>query len=158
MTADRFTVAVEALQVRPGDRVLEVGGGTGVAAGLILEALGGKGELVGVDRSAAAVAASAKRHPRARFVGADLASADSLSLGRFDRILAVNVNVFWTGAATTEIQVLKRLLRKGGRLVLCYDRMDEARVAKLAANFARHSLPIHMRRSDTLVLLIWSNT
>lgn len=46
--------------------------------------------IVGVDRQADALAEARRRHPRARFVEADLASLPD-GLGRFDLILAVDV-------------------------------------------------------------------
>ena len=51
---DRIRWAVETLDVEPGDRVLEIGGGPGVAASLVCERLGG-GNLLLIDRSATAI-------------------------------------------------------------------------------------------------------
>ncbi|GIG65791.1 hypothetical protein [Phytomonospora endophytica] len=39
----------------------------------------------------------------------------------FDKILAVDVNVFWTGAATAEPAAVAGLPAPGGCLVLCFD-------------------------------------
>src|SRR5919198_3852667 len=49
---ERLAWAVEVLHVRPDDEILGIGGGPGVAAGLVCERLTGGGRLVGIDRSA----------------------------------------------------------------------------------------------------------
>jgi ubiquinone/menaquinone biosynthesis C-methylase UbiE len=58
---DRLQAIVEAMKVRPGDRILEIGCGHGVAASYICERLG-SGHLVAIDRSAKMIAAAAARN------------------------------------------------------------------------------------------------
>ena len=56
MVPARIAWAVELLDLRPDDRVLEFGCGPGVAAGLVADRLSVVGRIVAVDRSATAVA------------------------------------------------------------------------------------------------------
>lgn len=134
----RLLWAVDVLDPQPGDRVLEIGGGRGVAAELICDRLDG-GFLLGVDRSAAAVAAARERNAehveagRASFRQVALERLDPHGLGKFDRVLAVNVNLFWVRPAGEELELLVRLLAPGGRLCLVYDPPTAERLASLEA-------------------------
>lgn len=96
--SERLLRIVEALDLRPGDRVLEVGCGHGVAATLICERLDG-GRLTAIDRSAKMIAAARRRN--ARFVEAGtadfiVAALEQVDLGDrvFDKVLAVRVRLF----------------------------------------------------------------
>lgn len=96
--SDRIERFVESLKIRPGDRVLEIGCGQGVAAALICSKLT-TGTYVAIDRSEKMVAAAAKRNAahvrsgKARFVHAALESAD-LGAERFDKVFAMRVRLF----------------------------------------------------------------
>lgn len=133
--------AVERLDVQPGDRILEIGGGRGVAAELICQRLDG-GQLVGIDRSEKAVAAASARNAAAvaagtaRFLTLALEEVDpgELGAGTFDKVLAINVNLFWTRPAERELGRIATLLRPGGRLHLCYDPPGAKRLAHLQSD------------------------
>jgi SAM-dependent methyltransferase len=135
---ERLVVAIERLDVQPNDRILEIGGGRGVAAELICQRLRG-GQLVGIDRSEKAVAAASARNAEAvasgtaRFLTLALEDVDpgELGPGSFDKVLAVNVNLFWTRPAERELGLIAALLRPGGRLHLCYDPPDAKKLARL---------------------------
>ncbi|MEW5930562.1 MAG: methyltransferase domain-containing protein [Gemmatimonadota bacterium] len=138
----RLQWAVDVLGVRPGERVLEVGCGRGVAIELLCER-SDAALVVGIDRSPAAVAAAEARNSehiaagRARLLHAALAEADFDE--RFDRVFAVNVNVFWLGPAK-ELAVVRRVLAPGGRLFLFYEPPSPAqleRAAQACAAFLR---------------------
>jgi SAM-dependent methyltransferase len=136
LAADRLVWAVGTLGLRPGDRVLEVGCGHGVAATLMLEQ---GAEVVGVDRSAKMTAAAAKRNPTgpARFVTAPLADAD-LGGERFDKALAVHVPVFLRGDPARELAALRRVL--DGPLHVCAQPLGAAgeTARHVAAALERH--------------------
>lgn len=106
---ERITWAVDRLDVEPGDRILELGCGPGVAAALVCEQLV-DGELVAIDRSATAIERARQRNPTGpvRVETTDLAGFDAKA-GHFDKAFAVNVNVFWTGTADAEYTVLTRV-------------------------------------------------
>ena len=97
--APRHQWAVDVLDVRPGDRILEVGCGHGVAASLIWPKLV-DGRVTAIDRSAKMIDAATKRNRpgvaagRARFEVGDF--EDSSFDGRqFDKIFAFHVASFW---------------------------------------------------------------
>ena len=88
--SERLQAVVERLGVRPGDRVLEIGCGDGIAATLVCERLAG-GSYTGVDRSPKMVDAARRRNAthvaagRAEFLEQSLEALD-LGERRFERI------------------------------------------------------------------------
>jgi cyclopropane fatty-acyl-phospholipid synthase-like methyltransferase len=116
--SERLRRVVERLDLRPTDRVLEIGCGHGVAATYVLER---GARLTAIDRSPKMVEAATRRNAayvdagRAEFLVAHL---DDLDLGdrRFDRIFAVRVRAFHA-----EPQIAERWLAPGGRIVSEYD-------------------------------------
>ncbi|SEG56080.1 Methyltransferase domain-containing protein [Thermomonospora echinospora] len=147
---ERLTWAVETLEVRPGDRLLEIGCGRGVAVALVCPRLDG-GHITAIDRSATAIEAAVRRNAehvaagRAAFEHIDLETAD-LDDRCFDKIFAVNVNHFWVRDPATELDRLVRVLNPGGALYLFYEPPSAAKAAEITASLRpaliRHRLTV----------------
>lgn len=124
----RLTWAVDQLDLRPTDHVLEIGSGHGVAATLVLAHLT-SGRYVGLDRSPAMVVAGERRNReavesgRARFVCAAVPDAD-LGGHRFDRIFAARVAAM---SSPEGVEFAARYLAPGGTLLLAVDSPGRAR-------------------------------
>ncbi|GAA1076777.1 class I SAM-dependent methyltransferase [Nocardiopsis composta] len=101
---------LDLLAVRPGERVLDAGCGTGEHAARLREA---GAAVVGVDASPEMIGRA-----RSRFPGLDLRVADlrSLGLGGFDAVLS-NAVLHWIPEADRAAASLAAALRPGGRLV-----------------------------------------
>ncbi|WP_239491603.1 trans-aconitate 2-methyltransferase [Luteitalea sp. TBR-22] len=122
--SERLVRLVEALEIRPGDQVLEVGCGHGVAAGLVCERLR-TGHLVAIDRSPAMIAAATRRnrpHVAAGTVEFLVADVREYAPGarRFDRIFAARVGLFHREPHLVHA-LLDRWLAPRGRIVVVYD-------------------------------------
>jgi ubiquinone/menaquinone biosynthesis C-methylase UbiE len=94
--SDRLRAIVDGLGIRPGDRVLEIGCGHGVAAALVCER---GGRLTAIDRSAKMIDAAARRNAahvaagNAEFLVMELEALD-LGERRFDLVFAARVGLF----------------------------------------------------------------
>jgi SAM-dependent methyltransferase len=110
---ERLVWVASTLAVEPSDHVLEIGCGRGAAVSLICEALE-DGSITALDRSAVAIRAAEQansnhvRAGKASFLHAELATVELDQ--RFDKVFAVNVNLFWVGTATRELAIIERLL------------------------------------------------
>jgi SAM-dependent methyltransferase len=126
---ERIRWAVETLDPGPEDRLLEIGCGPGVAVAAVCERLAG-GQLVAIDRSATAIARATRRNQaqvaagRAVLLAAaleDLRPADVLGGGRrFDKVFAMNVNLFWVRSPARALALVRELLDPAGALYLFY--------------------------------------
>lgn len=128
-SAERTRWAVDTLAPNPDDLLLEIGCGPGDAVSLICERLT-SGRIVAIDRSATAVSRAAKRN--AANVAAGKAVLQTIALEklnpsdmlqgqeRFDKILALNVNLFWTRNPAKELDLIRGMLAPGGALYLFY--------------------------------------
>ena len=109
----------EALDARPGERILDVGCGPGFYVAELVHDVGPAGAIVGVDRSPEMLAAARARtaaHANVTFVEGE-ATALPVGDGSFDAALCVQVLEYVpdTAAALTE---LHRAVRPGGRVVV----------------------------------------
>jgi len=122
--SDRLRRIVDGLDLRPDERVLEIGCGHGVAATFVCERLEG-GRLTAIDRSPKMVAAAARRNAAyveagtAEFLVAALEDAD-LGDRRYDAIFAVRVGLFHREPERARA-LAKRWLAPGGRLTAVFD-------------------------------------
>lgn len=122
--SERLRRIVEALNIQPDDRVLEIGFGHGVAATYVCERLDG-GCYVGIDRSAKMVAAATARNRAyaeagiAEFLLMDLEALD-LGQRQFDKIFAARVRLFHTEPERARALV-ERWLAPGGAISITYD-------------------------------------
>ena len=97
--SERFVWAVDTLDVRPAERLLEVGCGHGVAVSLVCPKLT-TGSITAIDRSPKMIAMAARRNREhvdagtAAFEAVALEDAD-FGARRFDKIFAFNVAPFW---------------------------------------------------------------
>jgi cyclopropane fatty-acyl-phospholipid synthase-like methyltransferase len=96
---DRLAWAVDLLAVGPGDRLLEIGCGQGVAVSLVCERLV-DGSITAIDRSAAMIALAERRNRAQIASGKAIVRAAALERAdfggaRFDKVFAINVSDFW---------------------------------------------------------------
>jgi len=114
--SDRLKRVVDALDVQPGQRILEIGCGHGVAATYVIER---GARLTAIDRSAKMIAAARKRNPDGEFIVASLEDAD-LGDRRFDTIFACRVGLFQREPDRARA-LAERWLAPGGSLHVAYD-------------------------------------
>ena len=111
---ERYVWAVEILDVRPADLILEIGCGYGHSIPLIAPKLS-TGHLTLIDRSGDMEVAAAKRirdetaEDKVSVLHADLLS-NNFPEESFDKIFLFNMNVFWMDPVA-ELAEIRRLLK-----------------------------------------------
>ena len=124
----RLSAIVDALPLRPGLRVVEIGCGPGAAARAVAERVGAQGHVLAVDRSAKAIAqlaeSAAELIAQGRLTARRVAAEDlQLEPGeeRYDLAFAVRVGAFdgrHPDAGTRAIERLAHVLVPDGRLLI----------------------------------------
>src|ERR671910_197830 len=115
--------AISLLDVRPEDRVLEIGFGPGIAI-RELARLAAEGYVCGIDHSELMLRRAKRLNAeglRRGVVDLRLGSVDELPTfdEPFDKILAVNAMMFWR-EPVARLEELRRLLRPGGLIAVAY--------------------------------------
>lgn len=139
---------VDAANLKLGDRVLDVGTGTGVLIPHIQRF--GVWEIIGCDLSEPMLAEARMRYPEVQFWCGDVVDFPS-ELGRFDAVFfnAVFGNM-WDQRQT--LSVSTKLLTEGGRIIISHP-MGAAFAEKLAAEDPKmvpHPLPDKERLADLI--------
>lgn len=138
----RIRWAVAQLDIRPADRVLEIGCGRGVAAALVCDRLT-DGTFLGMDRSASAVKGAEARNSahiaagRARFALDAIEGADLSGDAPFDKVFAINVNLFWTRDPGHELDLIRGVLAADGALHLFYEAPSPDQLPQLGEKLAK---------------------
>jgi len=155
-----FTEAgLEILNVQPGEKVLEIGVGTGHALVALAQAIGDDGKAYGIDLSDGMLQVAHDRLQHAGLSGrADLRLGDAARLpfedDFFDAIfISFTLELFDTPEIPTVLNECKRVLRETGRIGVVAMEKKECRAVKIYEWFHARlptlvdCRPIHARES-----------
>lgn len=137
---------VAAADLRPGQRVLEVGPGPGNLTARLASAVGAKGKVVAVEADKALAAPLQGRWPNVEIIDGDAVQTDLANLGPFDRIVA-NLPYLISGPITVAfLDLLRGPATRWGRAVLMYQREFAERLLAGAGDGAYGRLSVHAAR------------
>ena len=108
-------VLISALAPQPGERVLDIGCGTGRLGEYVANLVGPKGEVIGIDPLPLRIDLAARKHPR---FSAQVGRAEDLAAfaaGSFDVIYSNSV-FHWVSDKPRALQEALRVLKPGGRI------------------------------------------
>ena len=156
--SERFVWAVDTLEVRPADRLLEVGCGHGVAVSLVCERLT-TGTITAIDRSRKMIEMATRRnraHVDAGRAVLEAIALDDADLGdrRFDKVFAFNVAPFWQQPEPALGAVREHLARDGA----VYLFWDARHSAPERARDLGNELAARLREADSPSTGCWSRT
>jgi SAM-dependent methyltransferase len=123
--------ALDRLQPRPGERVLDVGCGCGGTTAELAAAVGPTGAAVGVDLSEAMVKAARRRFPELLFVAGDIETPGELPGRPFDAVFS-RMTLMLLADPVAGLTAIAHSLRPGGRLAATVFR-DAAAVPWMSA-------------------------
>ena len=132
-----YRALLAASQARPGDRVLDVGCGTGYFARMLAEAVGPDGSVVGVDAAPEMTeyASGRARHlSNCRF---QPGAAESLAFpdAEFDLVVSsLMMHHLPEEGRLPAVREMRRVLRPGGRVLLADFRLEEGAVWRAVAS------------------------
>jgi arsenite methyltransferase len=130
-------VLVEKLGIEPGQRVLDVGSGTGLLAEYVAGLVGSSGLVHGIDPLPLRIEiAQRKARPQLTFAVGDAYSFDGFADASFD-VVYLNAVFHWLPEKTAPLRNFFRVLRPGGRLGISTGSRD-------------HVSPIQAIRRDVL--------
>lgn len=128
--------------LRPGERVLDVGCGTGVVTRLAAERVGPNGAVAGLDVNPGMLAVARSVTPPDRAIEWHEASAESMPLpdGAFDAVLCP-LSLQFVPDRPAALREVRRVLAPGGRLILSVPGPAAPMFEFLAEAMGRHVAP-----------------
>jgi protein-L-isoaspartate O-methyltransferase len=139
----RFPWALEVLDVKPKDHILEIGCGVGLAVEQIAPLLK-TGTITAIDRSKAAIDKAVRRNaPGIEKGTVTFRQTDLLRFTdephSYNKIFSFNVNLFWTQKSIyKEAAILKEHLSKKGSVYVFYGPLFEGWFEKIKAPVYRN--------------------
>jgi ubiquinone/menaquinone biosynthesis C-methylase UbiE len=146
------------LDLRPGERVLDVGVGPGFLASEMAAAVGPTGLVCGVDPSGSMLALARARIADGPAAPVDLRTGTATGIPysdeRFDAVVSTQV-LEYVGDIPAALTEIRRVLRPGGRLLILdtdWDSIvwhsgDDARMERVLAAWEAHLVDPHLPRT-----------
>ncbi len=146
---------LRALELRPGERVVDIGSGPGFLASDMGAAVGPSGRVSGIEISESMIAMSRSRCAGQPWVEFQLGDATRLPLPDDSCDVAVSTQVYkYVGDIPTALAELHRVLRPGGRALILdtdwdsivWHATDRARMNRVLAAWDEHLADPHLPR------------
>jgi demethylmenaquinone methyltransferase/2-methoxy-6-polyprenyl-1,4-benzoquinol methylase len=130
--------AVEALELGSGDRVLEIGCGTGRNVGFLREAVGPTGRVYGVDLSPGMLAKALDLRERNKWSNVTLVRGEALLYSAPEPLDGVLFSLSYNTMPHHRAVLLHALsqLRPGGRIVIMYAKLPSGRFGQRILPFS----------------------
>jgi ubiquinone/menaquinone biosynthesis C-methylase UbiE len=145
--ARRREVVLEALQLQPGESVLDIGTGPGFLAVEMADAVGPGGKIRGIDQSEPMLEMARKRCASKSWVSFQAGVATDLPAGDATFDVAVSVQVYeYIPDVAKALSEMYRVIRPGGRAAIvstdwdaiAWHASDSVRMSRVLSAFAEH--------------------
>jgi ubiquinone/menaquinone biosynthesis C-methylase UbiE len=130
--------AITGIRLKPGEKVLEVGCGTGRNLALLHEAVGPSGCVIGVDASPGMLAESAQTVSQQGWANVRLIEADAATLALDEQVDAAYFSLSYSVMPDRPavLAAAWRAVRPGGRLVIMDAGLPDNRLGRILGPFA----------------------